>query len=112
MNQLSVTVTMGSDGAVALSVRGEIDHANADELRDLVRRLLAHRRPHTMRIDLGLVTFMDSGAVGALVAAHRIAAAGGARLVVSNASPYVSRQLVIAGVDHLFGDAPARRSTG
>lgn len=102
MGQLSVTVTMGSDGAVVLSVRGEVDHANADELREVVRRVVMHRRPHTVRVDLGLVTFMDSGAVGALVSAHRVAAAEGARLVVSNASPFVSRQLTIAGVDHLF----------
>jgi anti-anti-sigma factor len=109
MSQLSVTVTMGSDGTVVLSVRGEVDHANSDELREVVRRLVTHRRPHTVRVDLGLVTFIDSGAVGALVAAHRIATTDGARLVVTNASPFVSRQLAIAGVDHLFGAARQAR---
>jgi anti-anti-sigma factor len=100
---LSVTVTLMSDGAAVLSVRGEIDHANADELREAVREVLVGRRPHRVRIDLGLVTFIDSGAVGALVGAHRLATAEGVALKVSNASPFVSRQLTISGVAELLG---------
>jgi len=103
---LSVTVTVLSDGAAVLSVRGEIDHGNAGELRQAVQSVVADRRPHTVRVDLGLVTFLDSGAVGALVAAHRLAAAEGSRLVVANASPFVHRQLVVAGVGELLGIAP------
>jgi anti-anti-sigma factor len=100
---LSVTVTLASDGAAVLSVRGEIDHSNADRVREAVRSVLSDRRPHAVRIDLGLVTFIDSGAVGALVAAHRIAAAEGIRVVVTNASPFVTRQLTISGVADLLG---------
>ena len=100
---LSVTVTVKPDGAVVLSVRGEIDHGNADQLRSAIQSVLTTRRPHTVRLDLGLVTFLDSGAVGALVASHRMAAAGGARLVVASTSPFVSRQLDIAGVADLLG---------
>lgn len=100
---LSVTTTVSPDGAAVLSVRGEIDHGNADELRSAVQSVLAARRPHTVRLDLGLVTFLDSGAVGALVASHRMAAAEGARLVVASTSPFVSRQLDIAGVADLLG---------
>jgi anti-anti-sigma factor len=95
---LSVTATMMADGAAVLVVRGEVDHANAGELREHIRQVLAARRPKLVRVDLALVTFVDSGAVSALVAGHRLAAAGGARLVVANASPFVSRQLEIAGV--------------
>jgi anti-anti-sigma factor len=100
---LSVTVTVNPDGAAVLSIRGEIDHGNADELRSAIQSVLHTRRPHTVRLDLGLVTFLDSGAVGALVASHRMAAAEGARLVVASMSPFVSRQLDIAGVADLLG---------
>jgi anti-anti-sigma factor len=107
---LSVTITVQSDGTAILSIRGEIDHANADELRQAVRSVVADRRPHTVRVDLGLVTFLDSGAVGALVAAHRLTAAEGSRLVVANASPFVHRQLSIAGVGELLGISTPHRS--
>jgi anti-sigma B factor antagonist len=104
---LSVTVTLRSDGVAVLSVRGEIDHGNADELRAAVAQVLAYRRPHAVRLDLGLVTFIDSGGVGALVGSYRIASAEGTGLSVSNASPFVSRQLAIAGVADLLGAPPS-----
>lgn len=100
---LSVTVNVAPDGAVVLSVRGEVDHANAGELRAAIESVLSAQRPHLVRVDLGLVTFIDSGAIGSLVGAHRMAQAGGAGLAVTNASPFVSRQLTVAGVADLLG---------
>jgi anti-sigma B factor antagonist len=100
---LSVTINVAPDGGAVLSVRGEVDHANAGDLKRAIRTVLADRRPHTIRIDLGLVTFIDSGAVGSLVAAHRMAQAEGVGLVVSNVSPFVGRQLVVAGVAQMLG---------
>jgi anti-anti-sigma factor len=100
---LSVTVNVAPDGAVVVSVRGEVDHANAGELRTTIESVLTTQRPHAIRVDLGLVTFIDSGAIGSLVAAHRMAQAGGAGLVVTNASPFVGRQLWVSGVAELLG---------
>jgi anti-anti-sigma factor len=100
---LSVTVNVAPDGAAVLSVRGEVDHSNAADLRAAIQSVLADRRPHLIRVDLGLVTFIDSGAVGSLVAAHRMAQAEGAGLVVGNVSPFVGRQLTVAGVAELLG---------
>ena len=104
---LSVTVTQHADGATVVSVRGEIDHGNAGELTGAVQSLFAASRPTQVRIDLGLVTFMDSGAISALVNAHRLAASEGAQLRVANASPFVHRQLTISGVAELLGTPPA-----
>jgi anti-sigma B factor antagonist len=98
----SVTVSVMSDGVVVLSVRGEIDHGNADALTESIQSVVADRRPRTVRLDLGLVTFIDSGTVGALVRSQRLAGAEGARLVISSASPFVYRQLEVAGVSHLL----------
>jgi len=100
---LLVQTNLISDGTAVVSVRGEIDHGNAGELTSTIRSVLATRRPRTVRVDLGLVTFMDSGAVGALVAAYRLARAQGVRLKVTDPSPFVRRQLEIAGVAELLG---------
>jgi len=104
---LSVTVNVAPDGSAVLSVRGEVDHANAAELKRAIQSVLADRRPHTIRVDLGLVTFIDSGAVGSLVSAHRMARTEGVGLVVGNVSPFVGRQLTVAGVADLLGVPPA-----
>ncbi|WP_308442156.1 STAS domain-containing protein [Dactylosporangium siamense] len=103
---MSVTVNVMMDGSTEVSVRGEIDHGTATTLRQDLVAAATQRRPSVLRVDLGLVTFLDSAAVGALVGAQREAGAEGVRLVIHRASPFVLRQLRIAGVDQLLG-APA-----
>lgn len=109
---MSVTVNVLTDGVAVVSVRGEIDHSNARDLRDQILAMVTARRPAAVRVDLGLVTFLDSAAVGALVGAHREAAAEGARLTVDPTSPFVSRQLRIAGVHDLLCVATGQDSGG
>lgn len=103
---MSITVNVMMDGSTVVSVRGEIDHGNATTLRQNLVAAATQRRPSVLRVDLGLVTFLDSAAVGALVGAQREAGAEGVRLVIHRASPFVHRQLRIAGVGELLG-APA-----
>jgi len=103
---MSVTVNVMTDGSTVLSVRGEIDHGNANDLRLDVLAAATQRRPSVLKVDLGLVTFLDSAAVGALVAAQRESSAEGVRMVVHRASPFVHRQLRIAGVHELLGSPP------
>jgi anti-anti-sigma factor len=100
---MSVTVNVMTDGSTVLSVRGEIDHTNSTVLHDELLAAVTQRRPTMLRVDLGLVTFLDSAAIGALVGAQREAAAEGVRLIVGRASPFVDRQLRVAGVQDLLG---------
>ena len=103
---MSVTINVMTDGSTVVSVRGEIDHSNAQELQDAILRAVTQRRPGTLKVDLGLVTFLDSAAVGALVGAQREAVGEGVRVLVDRASPFVHRQLRVAGVHQILG-APA-----
>ena len=103
---MSVAVNVTMDGSTVVSVRGEIDHTTATTLRHDIVAAATQRRPRILRVDLGLVTFLDSAAVGALVGAQREAAAEGVRMVIHRASPFVHRQLRIAGVHEMLG-APA-----
>jgi anti-anti-sigma factor len=100
---MSVTVNVMIDGSTVLSVRGEIDHSTAGDLHDAIIAAVTERRPGTLKVDLGLVTFLDSAAVGALVGAQREASTEGTRLTIDKASPFVARQLRIAGVDRILG---------
>jgi anti-sigma B factor antagonist len=67
--------TRGAD--VVLALNGDIDIHTAPHLRDTLATL--HGEGNTsIVVDLGGVTFLDSSALGALVAAHRdLTAAGG-----------------------------------
>lgn len=103
---MSVTVNVLMDGSTVVSVRGEIDHGTATTLRQDLVAAATQRRPSVLRVDLGLVTFLDSAAVGALVGAQREAGVEGVRMVIHRASPFVIRQLKTAGVDQLLGAPP------
>jgi anti-anti-sigma factor len=94
---------------VEIIVSGEMDLQNANELREAIGECLVTSRPALIRVDLGRVSFIDSVAVGALVAGYQTAAVSGVRLVITNPSEFVYRTLFISGVVGLFG-APRPRS--
>jgi anti-anti-sigma factor len=92
-----------ADGTMMVDVRGELDLASIATLRDdLASRVVAMRPPHVV-VDLGLVTFMDSTALGALINVQRSARSVGASLQVANPSPFVARMLRSAGVAEALG---------
>jgi anti-anti-sigma factor len=69
---LDFASTAEPDGTVVLHVRGEVDMANADQLRE---RLLAEFARHPrLVLDLSQAMFYDGAALRALQAVHRAAA--------------------------------------
>lgn len=84
-----------------MSAPGEIDVANAGQLREAMRSC-AGAGHATLVVDMSETSFCDSAGVEQLVQAHRQAAAadGEVRLVVGVAT--VMRILAIIGVDRLM----------
>lgn len=105
---LSITTRQLADGTVEIRPQGEIDVSNAHEVRSAVAGVLAGSIPTQIRMDLWLVTLIDSVGVGALVASYHAAAASGVRLVVVNPTKTVHRQLWISGLIGLFGSPRPR----
>ena len=77
-------------------VRGEIDMSVAPDLADA----LAGSAPpgHTLVVDLGAVTFLDSSALGTLVTAGRARQDAGGRLQIAGRSAAVDRILEMTGL--------------
>jgi anti-anti-sigma factor len=105
----SITTRRLSGGVVEIVPRGEIDLRNAHELRDAVDAVFAADQPTLIRVDLWWVRFIDSVGISALVGGYHTAAVRGARLVVTNPSEFVYRQLYISGLVGLFS-APRPRA--
>jgi anti-sigma B factor antagonist len=84
-----------------VSVAGELDlHTAGDlsaELNDVIRRGPTH-----VVVDLGGVTFLDSTALGALVAAARRAQTVGARVTVVTDDPHTTKIFRITALDRLI----------
>jgi anti-sigma B factor antagonist len=98
-----VTSVQALDGAMVIHVRGELDVANSVQLRGVLMEAI-RRRPVRVAVDLMNVTFIDSTAIGALVAAADAARLVGVEFGLRNPTPWIIRQLRLAGVyRHLNG---------
>jgi anti-sigma B factor antagonist len=89
------------NGAVTVTVRGEIDVASAPELRTRLHELCTSSVP-AVTVDLRAVTFMDSSALGVLVGALRRSRENDTafRLVID--SPRLLKIFEITGLESVF----------
>jgi anti-sigma B factor antagonist len=86
------------DGTVVLDLRGELDVAVNEALRDVLEQTIRVQRPPAVVINMRYVTFVDSTGMGALVAGLKAARERQMRFVVREVAPFVEKQLRIAGL--------------
>lgn len=79
-------------------VSGEVDLATAPQLGELI----AQFSNGDVIVDITDVEFMDSSGLKILVAAHRMLARRGSRLIIRGASAMVLRVMKITCLDELF----------
>jgi anti-anti-sigma factor len=100
-----INTMRGSDGAVVVEVRGEIDLASTDRLRRVLQDA-ARIRPTAVIVDLLYVTFIDSTGIGALAAGYNAAHVHGVPFEVRQARPFILTQLRQTGLyEALVGDS-------
>ena len=88
------------EGAVVVSLAGELDLYNADEVRDALLEVSADA-PEVLVVDLEEVRFIDSTALGVLIAASsRMADRSGFRLAAPGLE--TRRALEVSGLDRHF----------
>ena len=97
-----VTSVDEADGAVVVGPVGDFDIAATDLLRSALAEALSPDRPKLV-VDLSATTFMDSMALGSLIAAGKKASGWGGwmRLVAPPAN--IRRVLRVTEVDRVFG---------
>ncbi|NYT94582.1 STAS domain-containing protein [Salinispora sp. H7-4] len=100
---LSIVKSVLPGSVVEISPRGEIDVDTAYEVREAVAEALAKSHPRRIELNMRLVTFIDSVGISAMVAGFQTAEVSGVRLVVTEPSRFVHRQLWVAGLLGLFG---------
>ncbi|AEV81374.1 antirepressor [Actinoplanes sp. SE50] len=99
----SIRTTLADDGTVTITVFGEIDFSNADEVADGIRHAVADWSPPLVQIDLRDASFIDSTGLGALIDGYRTATESNVRYLVINASPTFRRVLTVTGLSGFFG---------
>jgi anti-sigma B factor antagonist len=95
-----VTGLERQDGAVVLTLAGELDLYNAEEVRTALLDACADN-PKMLVVDLGEVRFIDSTALGVLIEARsRMADRSGFRLAAPGLE--TRRALEVSGLDRHF----------
>src|SRR5690349_4748743 len=79
---MSVTTGVVASGAVVITVRGDVEYDLARAVRTAVDAALSRHRPALIFVDLGLVTFIASEGIGALLGSRRSAERNGTRLLL------------------------------
>jgi anti-anti-sigma factor len=102
---LSIVRRTLPDGVVEIAPRGEIDVDTAHEVREAVAAVLARpqARPTRIHLNMRLVNFVDSVGISALVGGFQTAEVSGVKLVITEPSRLVHRQLWVTGLLGLFG---------
>jgi anti-anti-sigma factor len=77
-------------------VSGELDLRTSTIFEERVAPLI--RRPGTVALDFGRVSFIDSVGLGALMRLKRLADQHGANLLVAGASDFVRRIITVTGL--------------
>jgi anti-anti-sigma factor len=98
-DDFSTEVAQDGDATI-IHVRGEIDIATCERLRDAIEPHLGPQQ--TIILDLSGVGFMDSSSLPVLLHARSTLTADGGSLVLRNPSIAARRLLTIAGVQHLL----------
>jgi anti-anti-sigma factor len=113
MGEAVLTTRRQADGAIVVDIRGTLDTATVDTLRETLVGTIQRERPVTLIVDLTFVVFMDSAGIGTLVTGLRVAREVGTRFVLRNPSEFVHRQLRVTGLAEMFGlpDAPSGTQT-
>ncbi|GGR13218.1 hypothetical protein GCM10010168_33750 [Actinoplanes ianthinogenes] len=97
-----VVVRPGPHG-VHVTVHGEIDRDNANQVRrDLLTAAGTCGRGRRLTVDLTGVPLLSAAGIGMLTAVHEVTRGRGVRLVLAGVQPYVARVLAISGLRELL----------
>jgi anti-anti-sigma factor len=93
-----------SDGiTLRAALAGELDLADADEVRDNLAAAAQASQCRFLQVDVSRVELIDSYALGALISVRNTAAAAGVTLTLINPSPPVARAIQVTGLSAAFG---------
>ena len=98
----SIRATL-DDGTATITVLGEFDFSNSDELAQSLRDALVDWSPSRVLVDLRHASFNDSTGLGALIEGYRVASERGIEFLVANPSSTFRRVLTVTGLADFFG---------
>ena len=103
----TVSVSELDDGIMAVEAAGEIDASSAPRLQRALLSVLREGHDRVV-LDLSKVTFMDSSAIGAVIAAYAEAKERQAGFVVVCGGGHAAKRLQVMGLNSLLEPVESR----
>lgn len=103
LGELSLTGSRPRPDTALLTIVGDLDHTNADQLTNAVEELLGeHGGVRRLRLDCAGLQFCDSYGLASLLMVRRLVTAASVELYLDNRSRALERLLVVTHtVEHL-----------
>lgn len=97
---MGVIIT-GNEEMLTASVRGDIDHHNAKDIREQIDRSVESTKPNQLVLDFKEVSFMDSSGIGLVMGRYKLMQEIGGTVRISNTSAHIKKVMKLAGLDRL-----------
>lgn len=91
-----------SDGAVRLTLSGELDIYTAPRLREAIEAILIEPTATGLMVDVARLDYIDCAGISALIAGRRLARQHGNRFAVVNTRGQVRRVLTVLCLDQVL----------
>lgn len=96
-------------GAVAVRLKGELDHSEARRLREEMDALIDETGAKRLLLDLSGLDFMDSSGIGLIIGRYKRMKRRGGSVEVVGSNPRIDRIFDMAGLYQLVGRASRGR---
>jgi len=100
-NSLQIGSRRAGDDSAVLSLQGEVDVANSEQVKNAALSLLASGVKRLV-VDLSRTEYIDSAGLGILVGLLKRASESGFTLLMAGAQPRVARVFEITGLNRVF----------
>lgn len=92
-----------SDGALTVTLVGEIDHHTAKPMREAIDRQLYRYHPSELILAMSEVSFMDSSGLGLVLGRLALCRRFGCHLRVTEADARILRIFTLSGMERIEG---------
>ncbi|MDR1467365.1 MAG: anti-sigma factor antagonist [Oscillospiraceae bacterium] len=97
---MGVKITQQGSECIAL-LEGDIDHHTAKAMREIIDDHITQKRPNTLYLDFGRVSFMDSSGIGLIMGRYKNIRLLGGKLWVVGTSSSMKRIIKLSGLGAL-----------
>ena len=89
------------DQTLILTLRGEIDHHSAVQVRTSMDELIWEEKPGKTVLDLSAIEFMDSSGLGLIMGRYALMQKLGGELTLRNPNPRIVKIFTLAGLERM-----------